>query len=175
MSLVYFTGLALLIVVGYLFGRSRAAAAAADRRAAFAPDLSRRFRRHRRARADAADLRRRAFRSPTGSSRRRRSPLSIPPSSTTRCAAAPCCATSRPWPPASYSGDADAGACAVPPTPTSSLRSWANSLILGAGLVFGLLGVAFGLRALSAEFRARNQVERFVKVVLFAAAPAWRC
>ena len=28
MGLVYFTGLALLIVVGYLFGRSRAAAAA---------------------------------------------------------------------------------------------------------------------------------------------------
>ena len=51
-----------------------------------------------------------------------------------------------------------------------SIRSWTNSLILGGGLVFGLLGVVFGLRALSARFRARNHVERFVKGVLFAAA-----
>jgi phosphate transport system permease protein len=51
-----------------------------------------------------------------------------------------------------------------------SIRSWANNLILGGGLVFGLLGLAFGLRALSARFRARNQVERVVKGVLFAAA-----
>ena len=51
-----------------------------------------------------------------------------------------------------------------------SIRSWTNSLILGGGLVFGLLGVVFGLRALSARFRARNHVERFVTGVLFAAA-----
>jgi phosphate transport system permease protein len=51
-----------------------------------------------------------------------------------------------------------------------STRSWTTSLILGGGLVFGLLGAAFGLRALSAQFRARNHVERFVKCVLFAAA-----
>jgi len=51
-----------------------------------------------------------------------------------------------------------------------SMRSWTTNLILGGGLVFGLLGIAFGLRALSARFRARNQVERFVKGILFAAA-----
>jgi phosphate transport system permease protein len=68
-----------------------------------------------------------------------------------------------------YSGD---------PTPAlrnaaetySATRSFTNSLILGAGLVFGLLGLAFGLRSLSARFRARNHVERFVKGLLFAAA-----
>ncbi len=52
----------------------------------------------------------------------------------------------------------------------ASIRSWTSNLILGGGLVFGLLGLAFGLRALSAKFRARNQVERVVKGVLFAAA-----
>ena len=36
--------------------------------------------------------------------------------------------------------------------------------------MFGLLGAAFGLRTLSASFRARNHVERVVKVVLLAAA-----
>ena len=68
-----------------------------------------------------------------------------------------------------YSGD---------PTPAlrnaaetyATLRSFTNHLILGTGLVFGLLGIAFGLRSLSASFRARNHVERFVKGVLFAAA-----
>jgi phosphate transport system permease protein len=52
----------------------------------------------------------------------------------------------------------------------AATRSFANSLILGTGLVFGLLGLAFGLRFLSARFRARNHVERFVKGMLFAAA-----
>jgi phosphate transport system permease protein len=69
----------------------------------------------------------------------------------------------------SYSGD---------PTPAlrnaaetyAATRSFTNSLILATGLVFGLLGLAFGLRFLSAQFRARNHVERFVKGVLFAAA-----
>jgi phosphate transport system permease protein len=51
-----------------------------------------------------------------------------------------------------------------------SVRAFANTLILATGLVFGLLGLAFGLRSLSAKFRARNQVERFVKGALFAAA-----
>jgi phosphate transport system permease protein len=51
-----------------------------------------------------------------------------------------------------------------------SIRSWTTNLILAGGLVFGLLGIAFGLRALSARFRARNHVERFVKGILFAAA-----
>jgi phosphate transport system permease protein len=51
-----------------------------------------------------------------------------------------------------------------------SIRSWTRNLILGGGLVFGLLGLAFGLRALSARFRARNQVERVVKGILFGAA-----
>jgi phosphate transport system permease protein len=51
-----------------------------------------------------------------------------------------------------------------------SIRSWSNNIILAGGLVFGLLGLALGLRALSARFRARNHVERFVEVVLFGAA-----
>ena len=52
----------------------------------------------------------------------------------------------------------------------SSLSSWANTLIVGAGWIFGLLGISFGLRSLAANFRARNQVERAVKVVLFISA-----
>ena len=51
-----------------------------------------------------------------------------------------------------------------------SLRSWTDTLLIGGGLVFGLLGLAFGLRSFSAGFRARNHFERVVKVVLFAAA-----
>ena len=51
-----------------------------------------------------------------------------------------------------------------------AVRSWASHLILATGLVFGLIGLAFGLRVLSAEFRARNRVERFVEGILFAAA-----
>jgi len=52
----------------------------------------------------------------------------------------------------------------------SSTRAYSNYLILATGAVFGLLGAAFGLRALSMTFRARNHVERFVKVILFASA-----
>jgi phosphate transport system permease protein len=52
----------------------------------------------------------------------------------------------------------------------SSLRSWTNTLILGAGWIFGLLGIAYGLRSLSVQFRARNHVENVVKYVLLAAA-----
>ena len=52
----------------------------------------------------------------------------------------------------------------------ASTRALANTLVLGTGLVFGLLGVAYGLRAISVQFRARNQVERFIKVALAVAA-----
>ncbi len=51
-----------------------------------------------------------------------------------------------------------------------SVRRYADLLIFGAGLVFGLLGVAFGLRAFSAKFRARNQVEYAIKIALLACA-----
>jgi phosphate transport system permease protein len=52
----------------------------------------------------------------------------------------------------------------------TSLRNFTGNLILGGGAVFGLLGVAFGLRSLSASFRARNRVERTVQIILFASA-----
>ena len=52
----------------------------------------------------------------------------------------------------------------------ASTRSYANTLVIGTGLVFGLLGVIYGLRTISLQFRARNQVERIVTVILFAAA-----
>jgi phosphate transport system permease protein len=52
----------------------------------------------------------------------------------------------------------------------SSLRSWTNTIIVGAGWIFGLLGIAYGLRTLSAQFRARNHVETVIKYVLLAAA-----
>jgi phosphate transport system permease protein len=51
-----------------------------------------------------------------------------------------------------------------------SLRRWTNTLVVATGGVLGLLGLAFALRTLSAEFRARNHVERFVKAVLFGCA-----
>ncbi|MGE4165857.1 MAG: phosphate ABC transporter permease subunit PstC [Xanthobacteraceae bacterium] len=51
-----------------------------------------------------------------------------------------------------------------------SVHGFLNKLILAAGLVFGLLGVAFGLRSFSINFRARNHVERFVAYVLMACA-----
>jgi phosphate transport system permease protein len=53
-----------------------------------------------------------------------------------------------------------------------SVRSWSNTLVLATGFVFGLLGIAFGLRMLSARFRARNHVERFISVLLFVSATA---
>ena len=52
----------------------------------------------------------------------------------------------------------------------ASLRSWTNTIIIGAGWIFGLLGLAYGLRTLSVQFRARNHVESVVKYVLLAAA-----
>ena len=52
----------------------------------------------------------------------------------------------------------------------TSLRSWTNTLIVGAGWIFGLLGIAYALRQVSVQFRARNHVEAVVKYVLLAAA-----
>lgn len=52
----------------------------------------------------------------------------------------------------------------------SSARAWSINLIVVAGFVSGLLGLAFGSRLLSSKFRARNHVERFVKVFLFVCA-----
>ena len=52
----------------------------------------------------------------------------------------------------------------------ASLHAWTYNLILATGMVFGLLGAAFGLRRLSASFRARNHVERAIKYLLLAAA-----
>jgi phosphate transport system permease protein len=52
----------------------------------------------------------------------------------------------------------------------ASLRSWTSTIIVGAGWIFGLLGLAYGLRTLSVQFRARNHVETVVKYVLLAAA-----
>ena len=52
----------------------------------------------------------------------------------------------------------------------ASMSSWANTLIVGAGWIFGLIGISLGLRSFGANFRARNQVERVVKIVLFTSA-----
>jgi len=52
----------------------------------------------------------------------------------------------------------------------SSWKVWMNAVIVGAGWIFGLLGLSYGLRSLTNAFRARNQVERVVKAVLFVAA-----
>jgi phosphate transport system permease protein len=52
----------------------------------------------------------------------------------------------------------------------ASLRSLTEILILGGGLVLGLLGAAWALHSLSANFRARNAVERVVLVVMICCA-----
>ncbi len=52
----------------------------------------------------------------------------------------------------------------------TSLRSWTTTLIVGAGWIFGLLGIAYALRTISVQFRARNHVETVVKYALLAAA-----
>ncbi|MDP2412040.1 MAG: phosphate ABC transporter permease subunit PstC [Pseudolabrys sp.] len=52
----------------------------------------------------------------------------------------------------------------------ASLHAWTYNLLLATGMVFGLLGAAYGLRTLSARFRARNHVERAIKYLLLAAA-----
>ena len=168
MGLVYFAGLALLIVVGYLFGRSRAAAAGRDVQLHSRPPYHGAF---------VAitvlvplllifaigvpvanwiveNKALTAFDPSVVDDPLRRSAVlrDIEEFASGR-----------------YSGDATPALRRATETYVS-VRSWANNLILAAGLVFGLLGLAFGLRALSAQFRARNQVERVVKAVLFAAA-----
>ena len=168
MGLVYFTGLALLIVVGYLFGRSRAAAAGRTATLHSRPPYHGAFV----ALAVLVPLvlifaigapvadwivdnkALTAFDPSVVDDPIRRSAVLRDINEVVS---------------GKYSGD---------PTPALrraaetyvSVRAWANTLILAGGLVFGLLGLAFGLRALSAQFRARNQVERFVKGLLFAAA-----
>jgi phosphate transport system permease protein len=51
-----------------------------------------------------------------------------------------------------------------------SVRWIANGALLAAGFALGLLGFALSLRSIAAPFRARNHVERFVRIVLFASA-----
>jgi phosphate transport system permease protein len=51
-----------------------------------------------------------------------------------------------------------------------AMRAWTSALLMSGSFVLGLLGLAFGLRALSNEFRARNHVERFTKTLLLACA-----
>lgn len=68
-----------------------------------------------------------------------------------------------------YSGDISPSLRAAADT-YASLHAWANTIIVAAGWIFGLLGLSYALRALTATFRARNRVERVVKVMLFGAA-----
>jgi phosphate transport system permease protein len=68
-----------------------------------------------------------------------------------------------------FSGDASPSLRAAAEVYQSG-RAWSDALLVGAGWIFGLLGLSYGLRALSSGFRARNNVERFVKAALFAAA-----
>lgn len=68
-----------------------------------------------------------------------------------------------------YSGDISPSLRAAADT-YASLHVWVNTIIVAAGWVFGLLGLSYALRVLTATFRARNRVERVVKVVLFGAA-----
>jgi len=68
-----------------------------------------------------------------------------------------------------YSGDVSPSLRAAAEV-YSSTRAWMNMLIVGAGWIFGLLGLSYGLRVLGSAFRARNHVERVVKTVLFVAA-----
>ena len=168
MGLVYFTGLALLTVVGYFFGRSRAAAAARvgplHSRPAYhgafvaiavlAPLLL--------IFAIAVPVADRIVENQALTAFDP-SVLSDPLRRGAALRDIEAVAADR------YSGE---------PTPAlrsaaetyASIRSFTNQVILGTGLVFGLLGIAFGLRSLSSSFRARNHVERFVKGVLFAGA-----
>jgi phosphate transport system permease protein len=52
----------------------------------------------------------------------------------------------------------------------ATVRGYADFLLIGTGLVFGLIGIAFGLQRLSATLRARNHVERVLQIVLLACA-----
>ncbi len=168
MTLVFFIGLALLILVGYLFGRSRAAAAARveplHSRPAYhgafvaiavlapvillfvvAVPVADRIVEHQALTALDPSL--------LNDQLRRGAALRDIEAVAT----------------GQYSGEPTSALRNAAET-YASLRSFTNQIILGTGLVFGLLGIAFGLRSLSSAFRARNHVERFVKGVLFAAA-----
>jgi phosphate transport system permease protein len=68
-----------------------------------------------------------------------------------------------------YSGDVSPSLRAAGDT-YASLRGWTNMLLVAAGWIFGLLGLSYALRALTATFRARTWVERVTKAVLFGAA-----
>lgn len=52
----------------------------------------------------------------------------------------------------------------------NSYHSWTSGLVLLGGIALGLLGLAMTLRLVCAKFRARNHVERFVSRLLFACA-----
>ncbi|MCC6947396.1 MAG: phosphate ABC transporter permease subunit PstC [Bradyrhizobiaceae bacterium] len=52
----------------------------------------------------------------------------------------------------------------------ASVRWIANGTLLAVGFAFGLLGLVLSLRSVSAPFRARTHVERFINIVLFASA-----
>jgi phosphate transport system permease protein len=52
----------------------------------------------------------------------------------------------------------------------NSYRSWTRGLVFIGGVVLGLLGIGLTLRIVGAGFRARNHVERFVSYVLLACA-----
>ncbi|MDT3684584.1 MAG: phosphate ABC transporter permease subunit PstC [Pseudorhodoplanes sp.] len=68
-----------------------------------------------------------------------------------------------------YSGEISPSLRAAADT-YASLDALVNTIIVAAGWIFGLLGLSYALRALTATFRARNRVERVVKVMLFGAA-----
>jgi phosphate transport system permease protein len=168
MSLVYFIGLALLVLVGYLFGRSRAAAAGRSGALHSRPSYHGAFVviavlvpvvlifvvavpvADRIVETKALT----AFDPSTLDDPLRRG-------AALRDIAAVAAGT--------YSGEPSPALRRAAET-FASVRSFADRVILGTGLVFGLLGLAFGLRSLSTAFRARNHVERAVKAVLFAAA-----
>jgi phosphate transport system permease protein len=52
----------------------------------------------------------------------------------------------------------------------SAFRSWGSWLIYSAGVLSALVALSLSLRSVSANFRARNYFERFVRVVLLACA-----
>jgi phosphate transport system permease protein len=168
MSLIYLTGLALLIVVGFLFGRSRAAAAAGTEGAHSRPSYHGAFVVISVALPMLAIF---AIGIPVADRIVEMRTLSaLDPailSDSLRRGAA--WRDIQAYAAGSFNGTATPELRRAAETYTS-LRGWADGLIIGSGLVFGLLGIAFGLRAISARFRARNHVERVIKIVLAVCA-----
>jgi phosphate transport system permease protein len=170
MSLVYFLGLILLVLIGYVFGRSRASVAAASQSAAL----------HSRPVYHGAFVALAAF-IPMLAIFVIGRPLADYIVSTQALTAYDPAILADELRRASvlrdiisiasgqYSGTPSAALKSAADV-YGSLNSFANTLVIGAGWIFGLLGLSFGLRSLSATFRARNQVERVVKVVLFISA-----